>query len=97
MATKSPTKKATKKVALKKEEKKEYHVVVKLNDQVFEFDTNDIKEAILSTKQDFLRTKVLIYVTKDNKTLDRMYYLYQGKRLFEDKYAMDAFIKNLIF
>lgn len=87
---------ATKKV-VKKEEAKEYHIVIKLNDNVFEFDTDDLRETILSVKPEFLRTRVLLEITKGGKTLDRMYYLQQGKMLFINKYAMDTLLKNLIF
>jgi len=96
--SKTITKKvATKKVVAKKEEEKEYHIVIKLNDKVFEFDTDDLRETILSVKPEFLRTRVLLEITKGNKTLDRAYYLQQGKMLFINKYAMDTLLKNLIF
>lgn len=80
-----------------KEERPEYHLVVKLNDQVFEIDTNDIAGAIKIYEPEFLRTKLIIQVTKDGKTLDRMFFLNDGKRLFTDKIKMEMFIKNLIF
>lgn len=84
------------KVEEKKEIKGEYHIKVKLNDKEFEFDTDDIRSAILSTKQEFLRTRVIITITKGGKTVERMLYLAQGKTLFINRFAMDAFIKNLM-
>jgi len=50
----------------------EYHLVISLNDEVFEFNTDDLRESILSVEPEFLRTKVILKVTKDGKTLDRM-------------------------
>jgi len=93
------TKKVVKKVTKTKKPKKapEFHLVVKLNDEVFEFDTDDLRESILSVEPEFLRTKVIIEVTKDGKKLDRLYFLQQGKKLFYNRYFMDTLINNLIF
>jgi len=94
----TPTKPvAEKKAPVKKEVKKEFHLVIKLNDKVFEFDTDDLRESILSVEPEFLRTKVILKVTKDGKTLDRLYFLQEGKKLFYNKYFMETLIKNLIF
>ena len=78
-------------------EKKEYKIDIKINDKEFSIETNDIREAILSTEPDFLRTRVILKITKGDKTLERMLYLQQAKMLFINRYAMDAFLKNLIF
>lgn len=93
-------KETIKKPVVKKQEiinKAEYHLVVKLNDQVFEFDTDDLRESILSVKPEFLRTKVVLEITKGDKTIDRLLYLRQGKMLFINRFAMDSLLKNLIF
>lgn len=90
-------KKVGKKTVAPKSDKKLYTVEVHLNDKIFNIETDDIQEAILSTKQDFLRTKVIVRVTKDEKTLERFFYLQQGKMLFINKFAMDTLLKNLIF
>lgn len=82
----------------KKEKKAEYHLVVKLNDQVFEIDTVDLAEAIKSFEPEFLRTRVIIQVTNSaGKTLERVLYLNDGKRLFNNRYTLEALIRNLIF
>ena len=86
-----------KKVVVKKEEKKEYHISISFNDETFEFDTNDIRESILSVAPQFLRTRVILKITKGDKTLDRLYHLQQGKQLFVNRYAIDVLLKNLIF
>lgn len=97
---KAVTNKATKKVAKKKAPKQEetiYQLYVKLNDTEFTFDTNDILADLLSVKPEFLRTPVVIRVTLGDKTLDRYFFLNQGKRLFRDRYAQEYLIRNLTF
>lgn len=89
-----------KKRAVKPKEKlAEYKLTIKLNDKVFTIESDDIRSAILSVKPEFLRTRVIIGVEKSGveKKIERMFYLQQGKMLFMNKYAMDTFIKNLIF
>ena len=95
IAKKSVVKKKVVKKPVVKET--EYHLVISLNDEVFEFDTDDLRESILSVEPEFLRTKVILKVTKDGKTLDRLYFLQEGKKLFYNKYFMDTLINNLIF
>ena len=90
----TPTKPAVKKTPAKEPE---FHLVIILNDKVFEFDTDDLRESIMSVEPEFLRTKVILKVTKDGKTLDRLYFLQQGKKLFYNKYFMETLINNLIF
>jgi len=93
---KTPAKKV-KTVKQTPEKEPEFHLVISLNDKVFEFDTDDLRESIMSVEPEFLRTKVILKVTKDGKTLDRLYFLQQGKKLFYNKYFMDTLINNLIF
>lgn len=100
MATKKEVKpKTVKKTATKKEEKteqKKYHVVVKLNDQVFEMDTDNVQEAIQSVAPEFLKTKLIINVTNDDgRQAERVLYLQKGKVLFTNRYAMEALARNL--
>ena len=80
-----------------KTKKGEYHIVVTLNDKTYECDTDDVIEAIVDLKPEFLRTRVLIDITKGDRTLSRMYYLREGKRLFYNQYAQAALLKSLIF
>lgn len=76
---------------------KKYHIEIAINDKHFSLDTDDVRSAILSTEPEFLRTKVVIKITHNGKTLDRLLYLRQAKNLFINRFAMDAFIKNLLF
>jgi hypothetical protein len=76
---------------------KTYSLFISLNDKTFDIETDDLREAILSVQPEFLRTKVIIKVTKDSKTLERVLYLAKAKMLFQNKYAMDSLINNLLF
>ena len=78
-------------------EKKEFELVVHLNDQVFKTKTNDLEEAIQSFAPEFLKTKLIIQVTKGKKTLERVLYLQRGKILFTNRYALGAFVRSLTF
>jgi len=94
-AVKKP--KVTKKKTKTNVVKKEYKVVIKLNDKVYKFKTNDIAASILSVKPEFLKTRVIIEVIKGKKKCERMLYLQRGKVLFNNRYALEALVRNLIF
>lgn len=101
MTTKAPLKTTKKKVVKKKTTKAplkyEYTIVAQFNDEVHTFETNDIRESLLSVKPQFLKTRVLLSITKGERTLEKMYYAQHGRQLFINRYAMDALLKNLIF
>jgi hypothetical protein len=78
-------------------ESKLYSLSISLNDKTYEAETDDLREAIQSLKPEFLRTKVILKITKEGKTLERVLYLQRGKMLFQNKYYMDVLINNLIF
>jgi hypothetical protein len=78
-------------------ESKLYSLFISLNDKTFDIETDDLRESIRSVEPEFLRTKVIIKVTKDGKTLERVLYLAKAKMLFQNKYAMDSLINNLLF
>jgi hypothetical protein len=96
-------KKEVKTKAVKPKPKKEvkttetkYHVVINLNDQVFELDTNDVASAIMSVAPQFLKTKLIINVTNDEgRHAERVLYLQRGKLLFTNRYALEALVRNL--
>lgn len=78
--------------------KSKFIVYTKLNGIEREVKTDDIAQAILDSKLEFPKTPLTVRVTnKKGKTLDRYIQLNQAKRMFIDKIAMEAFIKNLIF
>ena len=98
MAKKEVKEKTVKKTSKKevKTEQAKYHVVINLNDQVFEIDTNDVQEAIMSVAPQFLKTKLIINVTNDEgRHAERVLYLQRGKLLFTNRYALEALVRNL--
>lgn len=74
-----------------------YHLYVKLNDKVFELDTEDIKTSLSALRPSLLKTSLTVRVTKGNKTIDRYLYLNDGRRLFNNKLTLEAFVRGLIF
>lgn len=97
-----PAKKAVKsekKVLAPKPAKKakEFKLFVQLNDEVFETETDNLEESIQSFAPEILRTKVIIRVTKDGKTQERMLYAQKGKILFQNRYALEALVRGFLF
>ena len=84
------------KTSTKKEEKK-YHLTIGFNDQVFEFDTDNLAESIASVSPLQLKTRVLIKVVYGDLVCEKMLLLLQGKRLFRNKVALEVFVNKLIF
>jgi hypothetical protein len=91
----STAKKTVKKV--EKKEEGEFIVVLKFNDKVFEFNTDNIQEVIKSVAPQSLKTKVVVQVTKGGKTLERVLFGSKAKMLFQNRYTLDAFVRNLFF
>lgn len=82
---------------ISKETKPEFKVVVKMNDQVFEAETNDLVTFITSLKPTFLKTKVIITVEKNNKKAERMLMGFPAKQLFRNGLFLRNFINKLTF
>lgn len=77
---------------------KEYHLKMKLNDQIFECDTDNLGESILSFAPKVLKTKIVFTITrKDGKVVDRQEFAKRGRMIFRKKLFLDIFLKNLVF
>ena len=99
---KTAVKKTIKKAPLKtlaqpKVETSMYRLTMKLNDEVFNCETNDLTKAILSFKPVHLKTKVNIVIEKDGKKCERQLFVNKGKLLFRNELFMRTFIRFLIF
>lgn len=80
------------------ESPKEYHVVMKLNDQVFEKDTDNLMDTIMEFKPKFLKTKVTFKITRnDGKTVDKLLFVRGAKMIFRNALALKIFVTRLIF
>lgn len=74
-----------------------YHLTLSFNDQVFEFDTDDLAESIMSVAPQFLKTRVLFKIKYGDLLCDKMLFLLQGRRLFRNKVYLEVFINKLVF
>lgn len=98
--SKKVAKKAVKKVVSPTERIKDgdnYHVVMKFNDQVFDFETDNLEQAILEKAPRFLKTKLVFEIEKGDKKVTKMLFVRQGKMLFRNKLSLAVFISRLIF
>lgn len=75
----------------------QYKLIMKLNDKTFECITDNLEEAILSNKPDFLKTKVLLTIEKDGKVCEKMAFGFRGRQLFKNPTFLRVFINKLIF
>jgi hypothetical protein len=76
--------------------KKKYHLLAKFNEEVFELDTDDLKEGILSIKPVELLTDAYFTVTKGDDETDRRVNRIQGKRIFQDETSLEIFTNNFL-
>lgn len=76
---------------------KKYSITVYMNGEVYTTKTNDIKEALLSLKPDFVHTEIDMIITKGKEVFDRHLNLRQARNLFINEDFMDIFIINLMF
>jgi hypothetical protein len=75
----------------------QYHLKMSFNDQIFETDTDDLADAIMSFKPKSLKTRIIITVTKEGKSCMRQLFVFKGKMLFRSKLFLNIFIDMLIF
>jgi regulatory protein YycH of two-component signal transduction system YycFG len=83
------------KVEKVKETPKTYKLVVSVNDTVSKTETDDLFNAIMSFKPEFIRTAVSIEVTKNGKTNQRYVYANRAKILFQNRIALEIFIRDI--
>ena len=73
-----------------------YKVVIFLNNQVHEIDTDNIEEALLSVKPIFLKTKVVLTIKSDNKVCEKFVYGHQARQVFRNALYRKVFLSKLI-
>lgn len=106
MATKKQIKKVTKKIENKKNNLSQvptaltspenlYQLTIQLNDQTFDFETDNLAESILSCAPEFLKTKLVLKFSRGGKSVERVFSLFDGRRLFHNKYFLENLINNL--
>lgn len=77
-----------------------YRIVIERNGETIKKRTDDVKEAILSSKPELLFTDVYITVSKGagkiKEVMERKLNLVQGKRLYSSEEMLEVFINNLL-
>lgn len=97
---KEVTNKVAKKVVKtipKIEEKKGYHLVLRFNDQVHEFYTENLEETILSVSPMILKTKLMVKIEKDGKACERQFFGLRARSFFRNKLFLKLFLKKIFF
>lgn len=82
---------------LEQKESFEYKVKMSFNDEVYEFETNDLYTSILERKPYFLKTKITFTIEKDGKKCERLLFVRGGKMIFRNNLSLRIFIRTLIF
>jgi len=81
----------------KTEPKAEFKVLIKMNDQEFVAETNDIASFITSLKPTFLKTKVILTIEKEGKKCEKQVFGFKGRQLFRNPLFLRTFVSKLIF
>lgn len=76
---------------------KDYHIVLKFNDQIHDIYTENLEEAILSVKPLFLKTKLMIKIEKGDKVCERQFIGFQAKQFFRSPLFLKLFLKKIYF
>ncbi len=80
-------------------DKKDFHVKVKLNGVVKEFTTNDIEETLMSMKPNFIKTRMIVTITRneDDAVCQKLVFPQRSRMMFRTPSYMQLFIKSLAF
>lgn len=84
------------KISQKKVEPKTYSVWAKFNGMEFRRKTDDLDEALIALKPEWLHTEVFIKVKKGDTTAERYLGLVQAKQMFANHFNREVFINNLL-
>lgn len=74
-----------------------YHLEMKMNDKVFECDTDNLAEAIMSFQPQVLKTRVFFNITKNGLTCAKQVMVRRARMMFRNPMYMNAFMRQLIF
>jgi hypothetical protein len=99
------TKKTTKKVVAKKKAvvapivpKNEdlFKVSIQMNDEVFESETENLRDCLLSFKFPTIKTKVLFDVEWHGKKVHKLLFVPQARRVFQSRMSAEFFAISII-
>ena len=72
-----------------------FHVVVETGNETFEYDTDDIGQSLIDLKFTHFKTKTVIKVSYGGKTIDRVMFVAQARRFFNNPMSAEIFEKNI--
>jgi hypothetical protein len=73
-----------------------FHVSIQMNEEVFESETEDLREAILSLNPPTIKTKVKFKVTWHGKEVNKLMFVPQARRVFFNRMSAEFFAVNII-
>ena len=73
-----------------------YKLTVYMQDRVYNCQTDDLKQAILSLRPPKITNKVRIIVEEGKKKAERIMYVFPARRLFNMPLSAEFFAKNII-
>lgn len=78
---------------------KKVFLSAKLNGKLFNIESDTLKDAFLSLKEDItnLKTKIFLRVESEDGVCTKVIPTIKGKRMFKDEKYIDIFIRHLIF
>lgn len=91
---KATAKRAPAQAAVAKDEL--YHVSIEMNDEVFEAETDNLEEAILALNPPTIKTKVIFHVEHKGKSYDKLMFVPQARRVFNNKLSAKFFAVTVV-
>lgn len=74
-----------------------FKLQLRVNDEVFKCQTDDLKASMLKFAPDVVKTRVRIRIEKDGRVCERQYNILKGRMLFKRKMMLDIFVRKLVF
>lgn len=71
-----------------------YQLKVSMNNEVLEYETEDLKKSLLSFKPEDVNTEVYITIVKDGADFTKLFKMPDAKHLFRDEELLDIFLNT---
>lgn len=76
---------------------KKYKIALSVNNEMFESETDNVKEALQEFKPSDFHTEVFLSITQGMSNFTRKLALPKAKKIFGDGEQLDVFLTNLLF
>lgn len=73
-----------------------YHVTITMNDQDYKASTDNLRDALLALNPPTIKTKVFFKVEHKGKTVEKLLFVPQARRVFLNKLSAEFFAVNII-